>query len=965
MSSETFIEDGETGRRVIVTDRKKIAEAVLHLKGRPLKLDNYRPFHAIYRTSAQNLVIQAGRQVSKCGTGENMIPMFNGMPARLGALRPGDKVLSLASGYRLVTGQVSDTIQAGRKPCVRLTTRLGHELEVARSHPIRGLFDYYPAGELKIGDRVAAVRRGGSFTDLNPITPTEAMVLAYMIGDGSAQGKQNFGFTNSKPEILAEFRSCCAMLGQVAPREYERKGSLTLRLSLASDAPVRRLLEHQGIYGKTSETKFIPAEVFDLDRERTALFLNRLWACDGHAKQLNPGKYEIHYATISKKLAHGVQALLWKFGIPASVSRSQPKVYIGTNKFAYKVRIETQEGIRRFLTEIGAFMKSESIPLPAAESNNNRDTIPQDVQKLITALYERALARDALCGPGRAGRPRASITDHGLRATLKYPPSPRKIAQYVEFFQQIGLGDEPETITLESLINNDVIWDKIIAIEDIGMQDCYDIEVDVLHNYILGGVVTHNSTTLGNWSITDAIGVPHSEQLIVLPSIMQMRRFSSDKVGKIVATSPLVKKWFVDHTCERAIYKRSFLNGSTMEFAAMTQMESIRGGAKNRVSEDEVQDMDLDALAIVEEVLSGQASDKIAIARTGTAKTVGNTLDVTFKKSSQCEWIVPCPSGHHNVPSPDNIGDRGFICKKCRSLCDVRGGYWRSMAGLDAEWMGFHIPQIILPLHTEDQGNWRKLLRKRNGGVSPVVFLNEVMGIPAGSGITALTEEDLIKCCEPVYEIDPHYFRGKDHDIAVVFGTCDWGLMAIKSFTIASIWGITKAGRIKLLFAYRFLDPDPYKQVEQIIRLFTNAGVELVGCDWGMGMIQSRIIEEQMPQVPVHRFMYVGEQRALMSWYKEGKLWRVNRTQAMTEAFVWMKRQRFWFPNWSWFKEYIAPDILCIYEEAVNQVTFKNDVIRYAHPDSQADDATHTCVYALLLLWILYDRGRTEFHLAG
>lgn len=41
--------------------------------------------------------------------------------------------------------------------------------------------------------------------------------------------------------------------------------------------------------------------------------------------------------------------------------------------------------------------------------------------------------------------------------------------------------------------NNNIFWDKIEKIEDIGVQECYDIEVEKNHNYISDNIVSHNS----------------------------------------------------------------------------------------------------------------------------------------------------------------------------------------------------------------------------------------------------------------------------------------------------------------------------------------------------------------------------------------------------------------------------------------------------------------------------------------
>lgn len=483
---------------------------------------------------------------------------------------------------------------------------------------------------------------------------------------------------------------------------------------------------------------------------------------------------------------------------------------------------------------------------------------------------------------------------------------------------------------------------------------------------ICSGRQVSKSTTACNFLVAEEVGTPHWESIAVLPSVMQMRRFSNQRVGKLITESPQIKRWFVDNTCKRNTMERSFLNGSVAYFGALSQIESLRGLSANRILEDEVQDMVSDDLPIVEESLSGQPSEKQFIMRTGTAKTVGNLLETTMRASTLNEWIIVCPSGHHNMPSPDNVGDDpskpGFLCKKCKSVCDVRNGYWYATNGLTdgkdgppRDWVGFRIPQIILPLHAEDPEKWAQIIWKKHN-IDPGTFLNEVMGWAAGSGITILDEDDLRRCCQPEFEIHQLYVpQGEQY--LMRFASVDWGLTARKSFTVLAIWGVTQAMQLKLIHVHRYINPDIFKQVDDIAQKILAFGVTAVGVDLGAGFAQSRILEEKI-KMPVQRFMYVGEQMKMLKWYKEGQYWKVNRTQAMTETFVMMKKQRFWFPKWGLFQHF-AKDILTIYEEPLDDRN-NNDRFKYDHPEDSPDDFAHVCVYGALLLHLATDRSRVE-----
>jgi hypothetical protein len=770
-----IIEDAD-GKTTIVTDKKTIAENLFTLKGKNFSLSDFPMMHAIYQVTSKKIVICSGRQIGKCAVGRSLVSAANGEPRRLGSLVAGDQVLSLADDRHLVASPVKETFSLGPKPCLRITTRMGHVLEVATTHPLRRVDGYIAAGNIEVGDRLAAVREGGLFT------------------------------------------------GTYGPRDED----IALLASRARND--------------------IPSPIFDLDRRQTALFIHHLWANGG-------GINDDTFGVTSIAVARGLQALLWKFGVTTSLSRRI-------------LRVETAYGLRRLLT---------------------------------------------------------------------LPP--------------------PETFAA------DIRWDCVTRIEDIGEHDCFDIEVETRHNYVLDGVVTHNSTTASVFQVAECAGESHWESIAVLPSLMQMRRYSTQRVAKLISGSKMLKKYFIDSQCRSNVTDRSLANGSAMYFGALSQVESLRGLSANRILEDEVQDMVSDDLPIVEEALSGQSSDRQFIMRTGTAKTVGNVLEDTLRESTMNEWIVKCPSGHHNVPSADNIGERGFTCKKCFALCDVRGGYWRAMNGLTdpdgtpRDWVGFRIPQIIIPGHTEDPIKWREIVRKMHQ-YDPIKFNNEVMGLADGSGISILSEDDLKNCAMPAFDIQQFWNPSKDKALAMM-ATVDWGLTARKSFTVVALWAVVPASteigvRFKLVHVKRFTEPDLYKQVDQIAQMIVAFNVPHVGVDWGAGIMQSRMLEEKIKR-RVHRFMYVGDQKELIKWNDMNQTWTVNRTQAMTETFIKMKRGEYWFPQWKFFKDY-AKDILCIFEEPLDDRN-GNDRIKYDHPADSPDDFCHVVVYSAML-WHLMTKQR-------
>ena len=162
--------------------------------------------------------------------------------------------------------------------------------------------------------------------------------------------------------------------GKSAPSmENLTKLSLLLDVPLTTLAPagpatirhnapnsLRIWLEDIGVWGKAAGEKYVPELIFRATRPKVALFLNRLFACDGSVYVLSTGQAGLSYSTVSKKLARDVQHLLLRFGVLAKL-RTKLIKYGGEHRLAYELRVLDASSIERFCVEIGAFGKEDKV----------------------------------------------------------------------------------------------------------------------------------------------------------------------------------------------------------------------------------------------------------------------------------------------------------------------------------------------------------------------------------------------------------------------------------------------------------------------------------------------------------------------------------------------------------------------------------------------------------------------------
>ncbi len=121
--------------------------------------------------------------------------------------------------------------------------------------------------------------------------------------------------------------------------------------------------------GDDAADKFVADAVFRLPRHQVALFLNRMFACDG-CVDVDDEYARIAYVTISKRLAQQLQHLLLRFGVIAKISA----VSEDTGKTVLEVT--DRESIETFASEIGILGKKTQLQRAITPS---RDLAESDV----------------------------------------------------------------------------------------------------------------------------------------------------------------------------------------------------------------------------------------------------------------------------------------------------------------------------------------------------------------------------------------------------------------------------------------------------------------------------------------------------------------------------------------------------------------------------------------------------------
>jgi replicative DNA helicase len=405
--------------------------------------------------------------------------------------KSGFKVWALnEANFRLEPAVVSRAFATGVKPVFRLTTRLGRTIRATANHKFRAFAGWKRLDELTVGEHLALPR-----VIENParqsMSDEELALLGHLIGDGCTLPRHTIQYTTREKD-LAEIVVDLALKvfgNEVNPRINQERNwyqvylTSTRRHTHNVHSAISEWLRDLGVWGLRSYEKRIPAKVFEQPAAAIGLFLRHLWSTDGCIKDHGALHYpSIYYASSSVDLVSGVQSLLLRLGINATISRHSQ---YGKGRDQYHVAVSGKPDLEKFIKRIGAVGASKATHLSSiAESlsgrpsKTNRDVLPREVWSVTVLPAMQQL----------------NMTAEQMQMTLGKIPHFSKIRgqnmsrdRAARVAQSIGL----EAMT--KLAQSDVYWDKIVSIEPDDETDVYDLTVHGAHNFVADNCFVHNS----------------------------------------------------------------------------------------------------------------------------------------------------------------------------------------------------------------------------------------------------------------------------------------------------------------------------------------------------------------------------------------------------------------------------------------------------------------------------------------
>ncbi|MGY6530260.1 MAG: replicative DNA helicase [Cyanobacterium sp.] len=387
---------------------------------------------------------------------------------------------------------VSNAFCTGIKPIWQITTELGRTIKATANHKFLRYDGWQRLDCLQKGDRISMPRFLPN-PQTQTITNDELALLGHLIGDGCTLPSHSIQYTTRELDLAHMVVKLATKIfgNEIKPNiKLEKKWyqvylTSNYHLYKGTKNPITKWLENLSVFGLRSYQKFIPDLIFKQSENAITIFLRHLWSTDGciHLSKNKSHYPSVYYTSSSEKLTSGVQTLLLRLGINATVK----EVNQGTKgRKQYQVWVTGKSEINIFINKIGAVSseKKQIIDsvnkyiLSLGKENTNRDIIPSEIWtyevkkgKEKLNLTERKL--QALVGSNYCG---SSFYKRNISRTRA-----NKIAYKLELDR------------LERIANSDMYWDKIKTIEFIGNEKVYDLTVPNLHNFVAQNIYVHNS----------------------------------------------------------------------------------------------------------------------------------------------------------------------------------------------------------------------------------------------------------------------------------------------------------------------------------------------------------------------------------------------------------------------------------------------------------------------------------------
>jgi len=430
---------------------------------------------------------------------------------------------------------------------------------------------------------------------------------------------------------------------------------------------------------------------------------------------------------------------------------------------------------------------------------------------------------------------------------------------------------------------------------------------------------------------------------------------------------------------------KEYPNESVIQMVkCLTDTQEARSKTTDEALFDECQLLDPDFLPDIEQCQ--KASRMPTTIYAGTSTITDSLLETKFLESSQSAWLIRAPGYHSNSAGHGwlNCSDKDDVLKSIQpqgitnpatgKVIDVTDGRFvhQLQSNFDQGYLGFHIPQIIIPEYANIPQKWMEIWNAFQS-YDIKKFLQEILGIPTEEGMREITTQDLKNMC--VLPETPETLKSlsgpEQGRYKYTVSGCDWGGSDYNpasktkvSYTVHVILGICWDGSIEILHIRQYSGMDYRSISNQICEDHKAYHCIGIASDFGVGAAYNMLLRENPIIRPERHFIfgYVGPQSALIKAPSSGPGWfnqySLNRTESITSLYQAIKNRRIRCYAWELAQERLL-ELLNLYRVPTETVG-GNSGFRYQRHGSKADDTLHAINFAFCLARIILNEPILE-----
>ncbi len=382
--------------------------------------------------------------------------------------------------------QVSALTHNNRRPVKRLRLASGRHVDTTVNHPLRvlnerGFIVWRKTGQIQPGDILVSAEFGAvEAAGGDGLSEDLAVLLGYLVAEGSLGAEHAIRFTNQDPYVSAEFTGLMQGLFGSEVRLYAGQEHCVFDTTLR-----RRLADEFGLAYVNAADKTVPGCVRTGGHKIQRAFLSALFEGDGWIDTSST----VGLGTASEQLAREVQLMLYGLGVPASVYRKFNPTY----ERHYWSVIVNSSVTHRFLDEVGFRSPRRAEQVRRCFRRVRHDPQLENVPHLATLLTD---LRDALGGSREFDRLAGDLFRADLNLNLAC--SRGRLTRLVAWFDrhQDARNSTCRAIVehLRALAEARYTYERVVDTEDLGGQPTFDIVVPGTHSFIANGVLSHNTT---------------------------------------------------------------------------------------------------------------------------------------------------------------------------------------------------------------------------------------------------------------------------------------------------------------------------------------------------------------------------------------------------------------------------------------------------------------------------------------